>query len=107
MRINNRKFDLSEFGRRFWLVGVNPVYAYSDDGKRTTAVKAHRYETCLADCQLEKIGIIIDGEQQLQAPENGYVEVNYTGLEFYVSWSQGEYCVGARAKGINAVNNKA
>jgi hypothetical protein len=60
----------------------------------------------MPDKGLEKINVRIDGKQLMEAP-NGYVEVNFTGLEVFIYWSQGQPQVGAKAKGIIQANTKA
>lgn len=66
-------------------------------------VTGYRYTVALPDKGLDKINVRIDGDQQMDAPDS-FVEVRFTELEPYLYWSGGEYQLGARAKGISAVN---
>ena len=81
---------------------VIPSYAYQN-GQRTDTVTGYRYTVALPDKGLDKINVRIDGDQQMDAPAS-FVEVRFAELEPYLYWSGGEYQLGARAKGISAVN---
>ena len=81
---------------------VIPSYAYQN-GQRTDTVTGYRYTVALPDKGLDKINVRIDGDQQMDAPAS-FVEVRFAELEPYLYWSGGEYQLGARAKGIAAVN---
>jgi len=106
MKITDVIVDTRTFGTKFWLVDVVQVHAYSD-GKRTETVTGFKYAVALPERGLEKVGIKIDGAKLLEPPENGYIEVAFTGLEIFIYWSNGDYQLGARAKGITVVNQKS
>ena len=105
MRIQDLVIDPRSLGNKLWLVGVSPAYEYKD-GRRTDNVTGYRYSVCLPEKGLEKINVKIDGKKLLEAPENGYAEVAFTGLEVFIYWSNGQPNVGARASGISLVNHK-
>lgn len=102
MKLSDLIIDPASLGKRFWLVDVIPSYAYQN-GQRTDTVTGYRYTVALPDKGLDKINVRIDGDQQMDAPAS-FVEVRFDGLEPYLYWSGGEYQLGARAKGISAVN---
>jgi len=102
MKIADLKIDLKSIGSKYWLVEVLPVYVY-EGGRRTDNISAYRYMIALPECNLEKIGVKIDGMQQLETP-NGYIEVTFTDLELFIYWANGDYQIGARAKGINVIS---
>ena len=89
-------------GSKLWLVEVAPVFEYRDN-RRTDTVSGYRYIVALPEKGLEKLSVKIDGKQLMESP-NGYVEVTFTGLELYIYWAQGDYRLGARASGVQAVN---
>lgn len=105
MKLTDLAIDNSSLGNKFWLVEVIPSFEYKD-GKRTDNVSAYRYVIALPERGLEKIGVKIEGKQLMNSPES-YVEVNITGLELFIYWSNGQYQLGARAKGISLINSKA
>ena len=102
MKLSDLIIYPASLGKRFWLVDVIPSYAYQN-GQRTDTVTGYRYTVALPDKGLDKINVRIDGEQRMDAPD-GFIEVRFDGLEPYLYWSGGEYQLGARAKGIAAVN---
>ena len=102
MRLTDLKIDLSSIGSKYWLVEVLPVYAY-ENGRKTDTISAYRYMIALPDCNLEKIGVKVEGKKQLETP-NGYIEVMFTDLELFIYWANGDYQVGAKAQGITPVN---
>jgi len=102
MKITDLKVDLKSIGSKYWLVEVLPVYVY-ENGRRTDNISAYRYMIALPERNLEKIGVKVEGQQQLETP-NGYVEVTFTDLELFIFWYNGDYQVGAKAKGITLVN---
>ena len=105
MRIQDLTIDPRSLGNKHWLVAVAPAFEYRN-GQRTENVTGYRYSVCLPEKGLEKINIKIDGKQLLEAPESGYVEVAFTGLEVFIYWSSGQPNVGARATGVSLVTHK-
>lgn len=95
--------DPRSLGDRLWLTDVSPVYAYDNNRKRTDVVTGYRYEVALPDKKMDKIAVKIEGEQQMETPESGFVEVKVEGLEIYLYWMQGDYKIGARATAIMPV----
>ncbi len=85
-------------GRKQLLVEVLPIYLY-DGGKRSETITGYRYTVVLPDCEFEKIGIKIDGDQQLEKPIDT-MEVAFENLELYIYWYNGTYQLGARATAI-------
>lgn len=104
MKITDLIISPTSLGSKFWLVDVIPSYEYKDN-RRTDSVTGYRYGVCLVEKGLEKINIRIDGKQLVEKP-NGYAEVNFTGLEVFIYWSNGQPQVGAKATGIALVNHK-
>jgi len=104
MKLTDLIIDNRSLGTKFWLVEVLPSYEYKD-GKRTDTVTAYRYVVALPEKGLDKIGVKIEGQKLMDAPE-GYAEVRFDGLELFIYWSGGQYLVGARAKGIMTANQK-
>jgi len=105
MKPTDLLIDPRSLGGKFWLTDVVPTYEYKDN-KRTDRILAYRYVVALPDKMLDKIGVRIEGAKLLDAPESGYVEVSFTGLEVYMYWLNGSYQVGARAEGVSLVNTK-
>jgi len=107
LRIQDLVVDAHKsFGNKYWLVGTAPAYEYRD-GRRTENVTGYRYAICLPEKGLEKIGVKIDGKQQMEAPESGYVEVKLDGLELHFYWSNGQPQVAAKATSISLMSNKS
>jgi len=105
MKITDLTIAPESLGNKFWLVNVVPAYEYKDN-QRTDKVIAHKYSVCLPERGLEKIYVKIDGGKLLDAPESGFVEVSFTGLEVFIYWLSGQPQVGAKATGISLVNKK-
>lgn len=102
MDIKNIVIDAQKtIGKNVLLVDVIPAFEYKN-GRRTENVVGYRYEIAMPEHKLEKIGVKIDGNQRMEAP-NGAVPVRFDDLELYLYWSQGSYQVAARAKGIHPV----
>ena len=106
LRIQDCIIDPRSLGSKFWLTEVSPSYAYQN-GQRTDTISGYRYTIALPEKGLEKIGVKIEGPQLVKAPESGFVEVGFEGLEMYFYWSNGQPEVGARATGIALVNTKS
>ena len=106
MKITELIISPKSLGSKQWLVDVTPAYVYKD-GVRTDVISGYRYSVALPEKGLDKINVKIDGAQLLEKPENGYVEVTFTGLEVFIYWQNGQPQVGAKATGIAIANNKA
>lgn len=70
--------DNRTLGKEMLLVDVRPSYAYVD-GQRGD-LTGYAYDVCLPAHSLDKLTIKIDGEQQIEAPEEGYVLAEVSGL---------------------------
>jgi len=105
MKLTDLIIDNRSLGTKFWLVEVMPNYEYKD-GRRTDTISGHRYMIALPEKGLDKIGVRIEGQKQIESPD-GYIEVRFDGLEVFIYWMNGQYQVGARAKGIMTANQKA
>lgn len=103
--IRKLRIDITSLGTKKLLVDVSPSYEYKD-GKKTESITGYKYAIALPDHGLEKINIKIEGKQLIDKPSDGFVEVELTGLEVFVYWSQGQYQVGARASGISIVGSR-
>ena len=69
------------------------------DHQRTENVVGYRYVIALPSHSLEKIGVRIDGKQQMEKPD-GYAEVQFDGLELTIYEAQGHVQLSAKAQGI-------
>ena len=105
LKITEVVVDPMSLGSKLWLVDVTPAYEYRN-GQRTDTILGYRYTVALPEKNLDKIDVRIEGQQQMEAPD-GYVEVRFDALEVSIHWFRGDYCVGAKAKGIHLVNSKA
>ena len=103
MKLSDLKIAPASIGARPLLVEVLPSYAYSE-GKRTNNITGYRYVITMPDHSFDKLAVRIEGKQQLEAPDDGYAEVTFQGLEIYTYWTRDGYQVGARAKGIRLAN---
>jgi len=106
LKITDLIIDPKSLGNKYWLTEIAPVHEYKDN-KRTDTVTGYRYTIALPECGLEKINIKIDGKQLLEAPESGFVEVSFQNLEIFIYWLNQQPQVGARAKNVSLVNQKA
>jgi len=93
-------------GSKLWLVDIIPAYTY-ENNKRTDEILGYKYIVALPEKGLEKISVKIDGKQQLEKPESGFVDVRFDNLEVFIYWLNGTPNVAARATKISLVNNKA
>lgn len=105
MKITDLIISPKSLGSKLWLVGVTPAYEYKD-GKRTDTVTGYRYIVALPAHGLEKLSIKIDGKQLVEKPE-GFIEVEFVGLEVSAYETQGHVQITAKATGIHLVSSKA
>ena len=105
LNIRNLRIDPASLGAKMLLVDVAPVYAYAS-GERTDKLTGYRYSVALPAHQLEKIGVKIEGNKQLIEKPDGYVEVEFDGLEVSAYESQGHTMLSAKATGIRAIEAK-
>lgn len=98
--INTRdlRIDPNSLGAQKLLVDILPVFEYKDH-QRTENVVGYRYVIALPSHSLEKIGVRIDGKQQMEKPD-GYAEVQFDGLELTIYEAQGYVQLSAKAQGI-------
>lgn len=101
LNIRDLRIDNASLGRKMLLVDVVPTYTYQD-GKRTDDIGGYRYIICLPEHKLEKLGVKIDGPQQMEQPD-GFVEVEFDGLEVTAYEMQGKVQFVAKAMGVRAV----
>ena len=101
LNIRNLKIDVASLGEKKLLVEVVPAYEYKDT-QRTDNITGYRYVVCLVEHQLEKLSVRIDGPQRMEQPE-GFVEVEFDGLEVSGYESQGKVMFTAKAADIHAV----
>ena len=102
INLRDLRIDPASLGRQKLLVEVAPAYAYQD-GKRSSTVTGYRYVVCLAEHKLEKLSVRIDGEQLMEQPD-GYVEVDFAGLEVTAYEIDGKVQLSAKATGIHTVD---
>lgn len=98
LNLRDLRIDNASLGRKMLLVEVVPVYTYQE-GKRTENVSGYRYVVCLPDHKLEKLGIKIDGPQQMEQPD-GFVEVTFEALEVGAYEMNGKVQFTAKATAI-------
>ena len=101
LNIRDLKIDNASLGQKKLLVEVVPAYEYKDK-QRTDTITGYRYVVCLVDHHLEKLNVRIDGPKLMAQPE-GFVEVEFEGLEVRGYEAQGKVQFTAKATGIFAV----
>ena len=87
------------------LVDVRPAYEYKDN-KRTDTVLGYRYEVAMPKHALEKLSVQIEGEQLMQTPSEGFVEVEFTDLEIGMYLKDNELHLSAKATGVMPAGKK-
>ena len=105
LNIRDLKIDPASLGAKKLLVDITPAYEYKD-GRRMDTITGYRYVVALPEHSLEKLGVKIEGKQLLEKPE-GFVEVEFSGLEVFAYESQGKTQISAKATGISLVNKKS
>ena len=98
LNLRDLRIDNASLGSKMLLVEVVPAYTYQD-GKRTDNVTGYRYVVCLPSHKLEKLGIRIDGPQQLEQPD-GFIEVTFEALEVSAYEVNGKVQFTAKAKSV-------
>ena len=101
LNIRDLKIDNASLGRKMLLVEVVPAYEYKDK-QRTDTITGYRYVVCLVDHHLEKLSVRIDGPQLMAQPD-GFVEVEFEGLEVRAYENKGVLNFTAKATGIFTV----
>ena len=101
MKLRDMWFDNTCLGKKMLLVEVIPAYEYKDK-QRTDTITGYRYVVCLVDHHLEKLNVRIDGPQLMEQPD-GFVEVEFEGLEVRAYENKGVVNFTAKATGIYAV----
>ena len=101
LNLRDLKIDNSSLGQKKLLVEVVPAYEYKDK-QRTDKITGYRYVVCLVEHHLEKLSVRIDGEQCMEQPD-GFVEVDFDGLEVSAYESQGKVQFTAKAADIFAI----
>ena len=101
LNIRDLKIDNASLGQKMLLVEVVPAYEYKDK-QRTDTITGYRYVVCLVDHHLEKLNVRIDGPQLMEQPD-GFLEVEFDGLEVRAYESKGVVNFTAKATGIFAV----
>lgn len=105
MNIRELRIDPASLGQKKLLVDVRPAYDYKD-GKRTETVIGYRYDVALPKHALEKLSVRIDGQQLMQPPEDGFIEVEFTDLEIGLYEKDGHVNLTAKATGIMPAGRK-
>ena len=101
LNIRDLRIDPASLGSKKLQVDITPAYEYKD-GKRTDNLTGYRYTVALPEHGLDKISVRIDGKQLIEKPE-GYIEVEFNGLEVNAYESQGHVQFTAKATGISPV----
>lgn len=102
LNFKNLKIDEKSLGTKKVLTGVAPINAYTNN-KRTDEVVGYRYTVALPKHSFEKLGVKIEGKQLMEAPAEGYAEVDFENLEVGLYELNGKIQVSARATGIAPV----
>jgi len=105
LNIRDLKIDPASLGAKKLLVDITPAYEYKD-GRRMDTITGYRYVVALPEHSLEKLGVKIEGKQLLEKPE-GFVKVEFSGLEVFAYESQGRTQISAKATGISLANKKS
>ena len=105
LNIRDVKIDVASLGQKKLLTDVQPAYEYRD-GKRTDNITGYRYEIALASHNLDKINVRIDGKQLMEAPKDGFVEVEFTDLEIGAYQKDNQVFFTAKATGIAPAGRK-
>ena len=106
LSVNDIVIDLmASVGSQMLLTDINEVYKYVNN-QRTDEIIGYKYTCALPAKRLDKIGVKIDGAQQMEAPTEGFIEVNFVDFELYFYVKDEKVLVGARAKGIVPVKTK-
>lgn len=80
LNIRDVRIDPASLGKVMLLVEVKPVQEFKDH-KPTGVVLGYKYVVCLPEHRLERLAVKIDGDQRLDDPTDGAVQVRFTGLE--------------------------
>lgn len=105
LNIRDLRIDPVSLGAKKLLVDIVPAYEYKD-GKRTDTLTGYRYVVALPEHALEKLSIKIDGNQLMDKPD-GFVEVEFSGLEVGAYETKEGVRFTAKATRIALVNRKA
>lgn len=80
IKITELKFDLSQFGKRMNLTGVEPFYIY-EDGKKTDIIGGYKYTVALMDYGYEKLVVKIEGDRKIEELEKYDIPIKFKNLE--------------------------
>ena len=105
LNIRDLRIDPASLGEKKLLVDVAPAYEYKD-GHRSDNITGYRYIVALPEHGLDKLGVKIPGSKLMEKPD-GYVEVEFSGLEVFAYESQGKTQISAKATGITLAGKKA
>ena len=103
--IRNLTIDNNSLGAKMLLTEIRPAYIY-ENGKKTDKISGYRYDVALPKHGLEKLSVRIDGDQQMQPPEDGFIEVGFSGLVVRAYIKDGVAMFTATATGISPVGRK-
>lgn len=92
-------------GAPMLLTDISPVYKYENQ-HRTDEITGYKYSCALPAKRLDKISVKIDGAQKMEAPAEGFIEVDFVDLELFLYSMNGQIQVGARATNIVPVKTK-
>lgn len=106
LSVNDIVIDLkSSIGTQMLLTEISAVYKY-EKNQRTDEIIGYKYTCALPAKRLKKIGVKIDGAQQMEEPTEGFIEVNFVDFELYFYVKDEKVLLGARARGIVPVKTK-
>ena len=103
LNIRDVRIDPVSLGKVMLLVEVKPDHDLIHD-KSKCFVLGFKYVVCLPEHRLERLTVKIEGDQLMEDPKDGAVQVEFTGLE--VAAYQDKYKqiqFAAKATGITLV----
>jgi hypothetical protein len=108
LKLSSLLIDPRSLGEKVFLVDVSPIFQYTEDKKRTDIICAYRYTIVLPKFKMEKIGVKIEGAQQISINEGDLIEVKFEALlvSLYQDFTTREIGVRAAASGIKKVSDK-
>ncbi len=79
LSLRDVRIDPFSLGEKMLLVDVRPAYEYVN-GNKSDKLLGYRYEVCLPEHRLEKLKVLIPGQQLMDKPDS-FQEVLFADLE--------------------------
>lgn len=80
IKVSDLKLDVSQFGKKMNLVGVEPFFTY-ENGEKTDKIGGYKYTVVLLDYDYEKLSIKIEGDRKVEESEKYDIPVKFKNLE--------------------------